>query len=506
MQIYQSELAVAGLPEKMENRCIAYVSPLFQSLKCSNKAVSKTISKLSLSYASDRDSDLFPTKSLLVSTNWNLNDDVFSPYEVWNARHTPSHKPTNIEHDEHNLVGHITNTWAIDNDGNIISENTIVNELPDIYHIINGAVIYKTWQDEKLIDRTEALIQSIKDGEMFVSMECLFSSFDYAIIDDCEYKIISRNKDTAWLTKHLRAYGGSGIYEHKKIGRLLRNIVFCGKGYVKNPANPESIIFDVASVGFDFSKASVISDFKQNTIFQSNGVSLNKNDNKKGESNMTELLQKQNEKLESQVLQLKEELDKANQIIANANTSQLKDKIESLEVHVKELEESLASKTSEVENHVEANESLKKELEEVKEVKASLEKEVEKVKAAELIVNRVSILVDGGIDKNVAKEKVSIFSNLSDEQFNLVANEIMAAKKMKDEEDKEKEKDKEKNKASEEEDDEDDDGGEQVVADVIVEEPKETPLSVASEDEEVEKKKSLRKQIANLIRPTKKGE
>ena len=47
-----------------------------------------------------------------------------------------------------------------------------------------------------------------------------------------------------FLHKHLRAYGGKGGYEDHKIGRLLRNIVFSGKGFVNKPANPDSVIFD----------------------------------------------------------------------------------------------------------------------------------------------------------------------------------------------------------------------------------------------------------------------
>ena len=46
-------------------------------------------------------------------------------------------------------------------------------------------------------------------------------------------------------------------YEDHKVGRLLRNITFSGKGFVEKPANPDSIIFDSNHI-FDFSNASVI--------------------------------------------------------------------------------------------------------------------------------------------------------------------------------------------------------------------------------------------------------
>ena len=45
-------------------------------------------------------------------------------------------------------------------------------------------------------------------------------------------RIVARNDESAFLTKHLRAYGGTGEYEGYKIGRSLRDISFSGKGLV----------------------------------------------------------------------------------------------------------------------------------------------------------------------------------------------------------------------------------------------------------------------------------
>ena len=41
----------------------------------------------------------------------------------------------------------------------------------------------------------------------------------------------------------MRSYGGLGEHENYKIGRVLRNITFSGKGFVDRPANQDSIIF-----------------------------------------------------------------------------------------------------------------------------------------------------------------------------------------------------------------------------------------------------------------------
>jgi hypothetical protein len=53
------------------------------------------------------------------------------------------------------------------------------------------------------------------------------------------------------LTKHLRAYGGTGEYENYKVGRSLRGISFSGKGLVNKPANPRSIILQPEEDPFD---------------------------------------------------------------------------------------------------------------------------------------------------------------------------------------------------------------------------------------------------------------
>ena len=69
--------------------------------------------------------------------------------------------------------------------------------------------------------------------------------FDYGVTNKNtgEYKVLARDENTAYLTKHLKAYGGLGEHEDYKIGRVLRNITFSGKGFVDKPANPDSVIF-----------------------------------------------------------------------------------------------------------------------------------------------------------------------------------------------------------------------------------------------------------------------
>ncbi len=187
--------------------------------------------------------DLYYLKSILVSTGWNKNDDVFDRAEVWAARKSPEDKPFNYEHDQNQIIGHITACRAIAVDGKMIPDDTVIDNLPSKFHITTSAVLYKFWEDQEKQQRMNQILEELAQGRWFVSMEALFTGFDYALIDGENSKVVARNEDTAFLTKHLRVYGGNGMYKNMKVGRLLKNITFSGKGLVRKPANPESIIF-----------------------------------------------------------------------------------------------------------------------------------------------------------------------------------------------------------------------------------------------------------------------
>lgn len=358
---------------------------------------------------------LYPTKSILVSTVWNLNDDVFEKLHVWKARATPEDKPTNLGHDEKQIVGHITGNWVVAKDGTVIDPNTAVEDLPESFHIVNSAVIYTLWQDKELIERTQALIADIEAGKKFVSMECSFRGFDYAVkAPDGKYHVIARNESTAFLSKHLRAYGGDGVYKDHKIGRILKDITFSGKGYVDKPANPESIILKGDEVAF----SSVL---ENAMILEGHGVSTNITI---AESKMSVEFEKQiadlTKKLaenEVALAKLTVDLKTANDKIADLSKASETDKNE-----IKTLNEKL---TAEAAKSCE----LTKALEDTSKAKANVDQELATIKAAELKARRVAQLVDGGVAKDVAEAKVVAFASFTDEQFGVVAEALITAAK-----------------------------------------------------------------------------
>jgi hypothetical protein len=80
--------------------------------------------------------DLNYIDSIYVNIGWNQNDDVFDKTQTWKARKSPEDKPFNYEHDPNDIIGHITNTYAVGEDKKQIADDTAVDELPEFYQLV----------------------------------------------------------------------------------------------------------------------------------------------------------------------------------------------------------------------------------------------------------------------------------------------------------------------------------------------------------------------------------
>ena len=371
-----------------------------------------------------QDKDLYYTQSILVTTSWNKNDDIFDKEEVWAARNTPTHKPTNLEHNEGIIVGHITSNWPITEDGILIDQITPDNNLPNKYHILTGSVIYTGYTEQELRDRASKLIAEIENGTKYVSMECFFKGFDYGLINKStgSYKILSRSEETAFLTKHLRAYGGLGEYQDHKIGRVLRQITFSGKGFVDKPANPESIIFTKNNLQFDKNVADIELAREKNDNFTNIGVFSNQANLK--ETDMS---------LEKQVAEMKEQIEAMAALEvaskeAQTLASDLQTKNSELTTELTEVKATLVEKEEAAQKMLE---NMKKKEEEMKKMKAELDAVTEtlaayKDKEAEMMkkekkMKRMASLIETGLDNELATSTVDKFENLDDEAFESMA-------------------------------------------------------------------------------------
>ena len=460
MVIYDQEQD-DGLTQKiLASSSVSYASV---AEPCSFNSSSKYFKSL----ASYDDNDLYYVQSILVSSNWNKNDDIFDKYEVWGAKNTPTHKPTNLEHNESLIVGHIISNWPITTEGLLIDPETPSENLPDKFHILTGSVIYKAFSNPELKERADKLIEEIQNGNKFVSMECLFKGFDYGIINKQtnEYKILSRNNETAYLTKYLKAYGGKGENNDYKIGRVLRNITFTGKGFVDKPANEDSIIFTKTL----FEEQKTEQKLEKNEDFLDLGViNIRSNENMENntmsvEQDVTEIknklvametscqeavaeanasvnsLKEQNIALESQLqtqtneftereIAMKKEIEET-KAAASEELLALKT---SLETQIAELSEAIAAKDEEMKKKDEEMKKMKAELDAATETVAAYKTKEEEMMKKEKMDKRKAALVDNGVEEDAALAFVEKFSSLEDEAFDAMATLFAAVKTKKE--------------------------------------------------------------------------
>ena len=436
MKIFDTEIR-DGLSDKIKSgSSLALLCPVEACIPAPSQKSVEQLRIVSGKTGGSEQIDLYYLNSVLVSTGWNKNDDVFDVAETWGARNSPEDKQFNYMHDEADIIGHITANMVIGADGNEVPNDTLVENLPERFDIVTSSVLYNSWASVELRERMETIIAEIEDGKWFVSMECLFSAFDYAVVTpNGEQHVVARDEASAFLTKHLRSYGGTGEYEGHKIGRMLKNISFSGKGLVNNPANHRSVILT-----------------ESNPFTRTEAKSINQLDITKEKyimSNDERLLQ-QVEELKAQLKSTKEELQaKANEATSeeletfkttvaekDETITELQESVKALEDKISENEELVAKQTEELS---EANQQI-----------LSYEKEA-------ITLSRRNSLTEAGVDSDEATSILEAFAEANDEMFDELVKQLakfVPFKKddprFKDDEEDDKDKKKKKDAKSEE--------------------------------------------------------
>lgn len=348
-----------------------------------------------------QDIDLYPVFDILVSTGWNKNDEYFSKDQVLLARGSSINKPFNIGHNPVRIIGHIFGDNLVDNDFNILENN---ENLPDKFHVLTGSVIYTQKQrGRELEQEVSTLIEQIENGEWFVSVEALFPKFHYILSNEQETKIIERKEETAFLSKYLRILGGSGVYENYRIGRYLLNIVFSGKGLVHKPANVNSIILNQSSNN-------------------NNGDKIMAEEVKRDFEGEIKTLQTEIETLKTQNSKI-DELTKQNEELVKAN--------EELKKTTEDQKNVITQLTADATKSAETLKSLNGELETVRKQNSDFSLQIK-------TINRVSKLVDKGVEKTQAEDLVNKLISVEDGVFDIMVAtqaELVAAKTAKPKED-----------------------------------------------------------------------
>ena len=402
MNIYQSEIDDGLRDQVLSNNTLAW-DTMAESFTPEVNMKSSAIEKI---VAENKDQiDLYYLRSILVSTGWNKNDDVFHPQELWNARNTPEDKPFNFMHNERDIIGHITGNTVIDKEGNeIVSDE----QLSDAFNILTTAVVYTEWSDSSQRDRMRKIVAEIEEGKWFVSMECLFPDFDYALIgEDDRTEVITRDEASAFLTKHLRAYGGDGQYDNYRVGRLLRNLSFSGKGLVSKPANPNSVILDrTGSLGTEFTYP------KEITLTESTSYIK--------EKEMSDNHEKQIDDLRAELAEAKAANEALQEKVAAEQQAEFDAKISTFEATLAEKDTQISAITEEKTALAEAIavkvtdiESLTKNIDET-------QKELAAMRQKEAVMKRKAQLEEVGFDADEATATVAEFDTMDDDTFTQV--------------------------------------------------------------------------------------
>lgn len=253
MKIYQSEKD-AGLSEQIAT---AEYSKASVTMALGNEKIRMATAKKLLK-DEDREyrmgrvpADVMVVNAILVTNNWNKNDDVFTSADMWEAKNTPLYKPANMNHlgresvSANETIGVISDCYPVDDEYESIWGGD-VKSLPECFHLLISVYLWEQYFPAKIA----TIKKNIADGKQFVSMECLFPDFGYALQKDGEDEVslMERNDLTSWLTAYLRAYGGKGVLEINgqkwRIGRWLKDLIFSGVGFVEVPANEGSIVFE----------------------------------------------------------------------------------------------------------------------------------------------------------------------------------------------------------------------------------------------------------------------
>jgi len=265
MKVFEGEKEIASLVANNKTKCdstlVTDISVKTDSLNNVCKGNACAIASIAPNGYKPTD-DVTTLSSILVSDIWNANDDVFTSEEILSRYSTAKFKPINWMHKgsedtENENIGVMLETTLVEGDVpevNIIKAEDASCSDPRAcsgkIHVKQDGIIWSGY----FPTYAQKIKKGIQDGKLFVSMECFFEDFGYALrnSEDSEIIFLDRTDANSKMSKDLIAFGGKGTTQYKgqkyQIGRWLKKITFSGQGVVYEPANKKknkiySIIF-----------------------------------------------------------------------------------------------------------------------------------------------------------------------------------------------------------------------------------------------------------------------
>jgi len=197
----------------------------------------------------DKQPDLLYCSAVFVSTGENLNHAYFMGSELIIAEGTITNKAMDVEHQEESVIGHIYRREFMDQAGNkldlkeLASKEVAAQDSQEM-HIAIACVIYK--------NRFPNFAKEVAENKWKVSMECYYTDFDVKIgqlvLDQKEAESLGLAATDSNILGTMAKVIKNGVeIASGEIVRVLRGICFSGCGFVKNPANPASVVLETAN-------------------------------------------------------------------------------------------------------------------------------------------------------------------------------------------------------------------------------------------------------------------
>ena len=350
------------------------------------------------------DSDSMFIPAILVASVWNKNNIIFTPDEIIKARFTPVDKYVNWMHNNNeknnNTIGTIVSAETIDADYKVLSDEQLLEPQPYAAIAIGMLVWSKTFPTY-----AEKIVEGIKNKTLFVSNECYMNDFGYALREMGKDQIIllDRNEDNAGLTSYLIDFDGPGIIKIEdteyEIGRWVKDLTFCGVGFVYKPAVPESIILSET----------------QNTC---NKYIFVKKDNfsvlnLEGNINMAQE-------------NTKNEVEKVAEVVVSSEKTETE--TENLEPVVSSLKDEIAKNKQDYEKLVSENTELKQNLEKLLSNFNTLKSKLDAIEKAKIGLARLESM-EKYVNIEDREKSINEFAEMTDKEFSAVLSYTQSAHK-----------------------------------------------------------------------------
>lgn len=198
---------------------------------------------------SKKQPDLLYFSGIFVSTGSNLNGAHFLGSELVFSRDTIVNKAMDVEHEEDKIVGHIYAYAFTDKNGKSLDDKELASkEVASLdsqeMHVLIAGIVYK--------NRFPNFAREVAEKKWCLSMECYYQDFDVKIGDmlftrpEATMLGLACN-DERTVGQMAKVVKDGREIAKGKIARVLRGICFSGCGFVKNPANPPSVVIEVAN-------------------------------------------------------------------------------------------------------------------------------------------------------------------------------------------------------------------------------------------------------------------